>query len=192
MRIGLDFDGTIVDTTTAKVRFAREAFGEELSALETWGQVGRERIGEARFMEMVRASHEELTLTAPPMPGARDAIARLARDHELFVVTARSDDELPWAEQWVAAHAPAISSVVHTNRGPKLDACRALEIELMLDDIPSVLHDLAEAGLGAALIEAEYNRDQPRHERVHAVPHWRDFVALCARQAAASTRPRSR
>lgn len=191
MRIGLDFDGTIADTTTAKIRFARETFGVELSALETWGQVGRERIGDERFMEMVRAAHEELTLAAPPMPGATEAIARLARDHELYVVTARNDVEVPWAERWVAAHAPAIREIVHTSRAPKLDACRALGVELLLDDIPAVLHDIAEAGLDAALIEAEYNRDAPRHERVRAVPHWREFVALCARQAAASTRPRS-
>jgi len=180
MRIGLDFDGTIIDTTAAKMRFAREAFGVELTALETWGAIGRERIGEERFVEMVRAAHEELTLTTPPMPGAAEAIRRLARDHQLFVVTARNDVEVRWAERWIATHAPAISAVVHTSRAPKLDACRELGVELMLDDIPGVLHEIAEAGVGAALIEAEYNRDTPRHARVRAVPHWRDFVALCA------------
>lgn len=183
MRIGLDFDGTIIDTTTAKVRFAREAFGVELSALETWGAIGRARIGEERFMEMVRAAHQELTVSAPPMPGAREGIVRLARDHELYVVTARSALEVSWAERWVAEHAPAISGVVHTDRAPKLDACRELGIELMLDDIPSVLHELAEAGVDGALIEAEYNRDAARHERVRSVRHWRDFVALCAEAA---------
>ena len=57
MRLGIDFDGTIADTTDAKIRYALERFGETVTPIETYSEDGMRRLGEERFREMVEASH---------------------------------------------------------------------------------------------------------------------------------------
>jgi uncharacterized HAD superfamily protein len=188
MRIGLDFDGTIADTTGAKIRYAREVFGLEVTPLETWRAVGEPRLGPERFREMVVAAHHEYTEATEPMPGVLEVIERLAVDHELFIVTARTDQEVEWARRWVSSRALPVHALEHTNRASKLEASRRLALDVLLDDSPPVLLDIAEAGIGAALIETEYNRTLPRHVAVELVRHWPDFELLCGRLHAATAR----
>lgn len=191
MRIGLDFDGTIADTTGAKIRYAREVFGLELNALETWRAVGEPRLGAERFREMVVAAHHEHTEFTEPMPGVLEVIERLAVDHQLFIVTARTDAEVEWARRWVTARALPVQAVEHTNRASKLEASRRLGLDVLLDDSPPVLLDIAEAGIGAALIETEYNRALPRHLAIELVQHWPHFEELCRRLHVANWRAAS-
>ena len=190
MKIGIDFDGTIADTTGTKVRYALEAFGESISPEETFGPVGRGRLGDERYVEMVQAAHRGWTGGTPPMPGALDAMRRLAADHELYVITARTDEEIDHAKDWLRTFSAPARGVMHTARAAKVDACRERGIEFMLDDLPQVLHELAEAGIGTALLEAAYNRDVTRHEQIHLVRTWGDFVALCERVSGVSVADR--
>jgi uncharacterized HAD superfamily protein len=179
MRLGIDFDGTIADTTDAKIRYALERFGETVTATETYSEEGMRRLGEERFREMVEASHgTEWTLTMQPMPGAVEALHDLGTEHELFVVTARNDDEIGWAREWLEPHGLPFIDVVHTSRESKAIACDALAIDLMLDDSPYVLRQLEESRLQLALIDAEYNRAGELPERTHRVEGWTGFADL--------------
>src|SRR5262245_15835765 len=122
MKIGLDFDGTIADTTTTKIQYALETFGEAISAVETFG-AGRSRLGENRHREMVRASYRGWTARTEPMPGALEAIERLAHEHELYVITARVEDEIDHARAWLSERSVAVIEVLNTARAKKIDAC---------------------------------------------------------------------
>lgn len=191
MRIGLDFDGTIADTTGAKIRYAREVLGLEVTPLETWRAAGEPRLGAERFREMVVAAHHQYTESTEPMPGVLEVIERLAVDHELFIVTARTDAEVEWARRWVVDRALPVQSLEHTNRASKLEVSRRLALDVLLDDSPPVLLDIAEAGIGAVLIETEYNRALPRHLAIELVRHWPHFEELCRRLQAANWRATS-
>ncbi len=177
LRIGLDFDGTIADITWAKLRYAREAFGVELPAEATWGATGRELLGEERYGELVEAVHgTSLSVEMPPMPGAVETMARLRQHHELYIVTARLDNEAELAHEWLERNGVEVDGFVHTARASKAGPCTELGIAVHLDDSPLVLADVGETL--PALIEAPYNRTQPRDPRVRMVEHWRAFEAL--------------
>ena len=184
MRIGIDFDGTIADTTATKIRYALEVFGESITPVETFGLAGRGRLGDQRYVEMVQAAHQGWTHQAPPMPGALEAMRRLAVAHDLYVVTARNEDEVGPARQWLREFAVPAVEIVHTAGASKVDACRDLDVALMLDDLPTVLGELVGAGIEGALLETPYNRDLERHERLYLVPSWDHFVALAERLSA--------
>jgi uncharacterized HAD superfamily protein len=179
MRIGLDFDGTIADITWAKVRYAREAFGVDLAPEQTARPSAEPVLGRERYDDLVRVVHgSDLSLEMPPMPGALEVIDRLTVDHELIVVTARLDDEALLARQWLQAHEVPVSDLVHTARGSKADACRALDIRVHLDDLPRVFADIDHARTLPALIDTPYNRTQSRLAHVRVVEHWLAFEAL--------------
>ncbi|MEZ4502270.1 MAG: hypothetical protein R3C39_06570 [Dehalococcoidia bacterium] len=194
MRLGIDFDGTVADTTEAKVRYALERFGERVTGLETTGPHGAERLGHERYLEMVEAVHRtEWTLSIAPMPGAIEALHALAEHHELFIVTARTHEEIGWAREWLRPHGVPFRGVVHTNREPKDAACDTLGIDVMLDDSLYVLRQLEGVGAHLALMDAEYNRAGDYPVRTRRVIDWSAFIDLVAtteRDASAVSRPR--
>lgn len=179
MRIGLDFDGTIADITWAKIRYARDAFAVELTPEQTSRPSGEPVLGRERYDDLVRAVHgSKLALEMPPMPGALDVIGRLAANHELVVVTARLDHEAALAREWLEMHDVPVDDLVHTSRGSKADACRALDIRIHLDDLPAVFADIDHGRTVPALIDTPYNRAQPRLDHVRVVEHWLAFESL--------------
>jgi 5'(3')-deoxyribonucleotidase len=187
MRIGLDFDGTIADITWAKIRYARDAFGVELLPEQTARATGIPVLGAERYEQLVDAVHgSDLSLQMPPMPGALEAIERLASTHELYIVTARTDPEAELARAWIEECGMYVDGFVHTVRGSKAAACLDLNVAVHLDDNPGVLADLGETL--PALIDAPYNRAQPRDSRVQVVEHWHAFEALVESLAVAPGR----
>lgn len=181
MRLGIDFDGTVADTTEAKVRYALQHFGERVTGLETTGPHGAKRLGQERYVEMVEAVHQtEWTLSIVPMPGAIEALHALAERHDLFIVTARNDDEIGWAREWLRPHGVRFRDVVHTNRAPKDAACESLGIDVMLDDSPYVLRQLESLDTHLALMDAEYNRASEYPARTRRVIDWSAFTDLVA------------
>jgi 5'(3')-deoxyribonucleotidase len=177
LRIGLDFDGTIADITWAKLRYARETFGVEMAPEATWGTAGREVLGEERYAQLVEAVHgTSFSVEMPPMPGAVETMRRLREHHELYIVTARLDHEAELAHEWLERHGVQVDGFFHTCRTSKASHCLDLGLSVHLDDSPVVLEDLGDTL--PALIDAPYNRAQPRHERVRMVEHWRAFEVL--------------
>jgi uncharacterized HAD superfamily protein len=179
MRLGIDFDGTIADVTEAKIRYARERLGEDLTPLETNRAQGLPRLGERRYVQMVEATHAtDWTLTMRPMLGAIEVLQALAEHHELFVITARNDDEIGWARAWLEPHGLPFRDVIHTSRGSKAAACETLAVDLMFDDSPLVLRELEPCALHLALIDADYNRHLDLPDRAHRVDGWPAFHSL--------------
>jgi uncharacterized HAD superfamily protein len=185
VRIALDFDGTISDLIGGYVLYAREHFGVDVPYERAIGQ-RPPYLGEERHGEMVRAVlGSEFALSLDPLPGARQAIERLRGEHELFVVTARNDDEVPWAHRWMERHGIEVEDFVHTSRGPKLEACTALGATLILDDSPPVIDELHGTDVTPVLIDAPYNREAALPDGARRVEGWPEFEALCAEMAAA-------
>jgi uncharacterized HAD superfamily protein len=187
MRIGLDFDGTIAAWGGAMARWMQEngraPFDPDRHVVD---QVSGEHLH-----EMVRAIlATSLTLAMEPMDGALDAMRRLRAHHDLYVVTARNTDEGAWARRWIAQHAVPVTDVVETARASKADACRRLDLDVLLDDTPSALADLPAAGTLPVLLESRFRRDEPRDPALRIVDHWHDFEALCAALATPAGEPR--
>ncbi len=185
MRIALDFDGTIFDLLGAWIDHARERYGVDIPPDRAW--LGPDRyLDEHRHREIVLALvTSELTLDVSPLPDAREAMTRLAADHELFIVTARHEEEGRWAERWLDHHSIAVQGFAVTSRGPKLEACRAFGASLLLDDSPAVIEELHGSDVTPVLMDAPYNRAATLPPGVTRVEGWPAFETLCAELDAA-------
>jgi hypothetical protein len=184
VRIGLDFDGTLADIGATKQRFVRERWGILLEVADVGRSGALPVLGEERYVEMVEAVHgTDLVLDTAPVPGAIEVTRRLLDRYEVTLITARLDEEIELAREWLRLHGLGAMAMVHTSRGTKRDAWEAHRIDVHLDDTPSVLAEHPDA-MVPALIAAPYNAALTRCLATRAVPDWLAFEALVAELAA--------
>ena len=181
MRIALDFDGVIHDITAVKRRHAREFHGLDLGPADVWRPSVLDHLNEEQHQELVRIAHTT-ALQGPEhaLLGALEGITELAREHDLYVVTARNDDEVVFARDWLRAQGVPLRQIRHTRRQSKLDYCLALGVSVLLDDLPYVLRDIAGTSVQPVLLETAYNRTQELPGGVETVADWPAFIELCA------------
>ncbi len=181
MRIALDFDGTIADAAGAKIAYARETWGVELTRAHSMRPHAVPLLGEGRYDAMLfDVFGTERSVAMEPMPGAVESLRRLAKGHELHVVTARYEREGPFAQAWLDRHAIPVGSLTVTNRGAKVDHCVELGAHVLLEDSVGELTHFTEHehSVAMALLETPYNALEERTEGWHIVPDWPAFERL--------------
>lgn len=185
MRIALDFDGVIHDITAVKQRYARLVHGVELERAAVWRPRVLEHLTESEHTAMVEAAHmTPLGDHGDAMEGALEAISQLvADDHDLYVVTARNDGEIPFAREWLRALGVPLRQIRHTRRASKLEYCLALGVSVLFDDHPHVLQPLVGSAVHPVLLRTPYNAHLEVPAGATAVADWSAFVALCAERA---------
>ncbi|MGE0229829.1 MAG: hypothetical protein AB7I38_07805 [Dehalococcoidia bacterium] len=191
LRIGLDFDGVVHDVTGVKQRYARDAHGLDLGRADVWPPLVHDYLTVAEHAELVRVSHlTPLSGEREAMAGALEAIVRLAREHELFIITARTDEEAHLAREWLRVLGLPLRAVHHTSGASKLSVCRAVGVSLLLDDSPRVTREVSQPDVQAVLFSTPYNDGEELPAEACSVADWPSFVALC--EMAAELAPASR
>lgn len=178
MRVGLDFDGTIMDIALAKQRYVRDTWGIGLSIADTGRAGALPVLGEERYLEMVVATHRtEAMLDTPPIPGALEVAARLHAAHEVVIVTARLDEEIELAREWLGRRGLGDLPVVHTGWETKRAAWERHRTEVHLDDTPLVLTHHPDTMI-PALLHTPYNATLERCRLTCPVEDWLAFEHL--------------
>jgi len=181
MRIGLDFDGTIMDVALAKQRYMRETWGVEVSIADTARAGVLPILGEERYLQMVTAVHRtEAMLDTPPIPGALEVTPRLRDAHDVVVITARLDEEVELAREWLRMRGLGDVPVVHTAWETKRAAWEPHRTEVHLDDTPLVLTHHPDE-MVPALLHTPYNATLERCAKTEAVEDWLAFEQLVTR-----------
>lgn len=120
-----------------------------------------------------------------PVPGALETLHDLKeRDFSLAIVTARSESEVDFTEEWLSIFAPDLFdevTYIHrwiTQSGEKMakaDICRELDAHCLVDDNYDHCRFMAEIG-GRALLFGEYgwNQTQPLVPNMERVSDWED------------------
>lgn len=121
---------------------------------------------------------------ALPVAGATKALVRLSRRHSLHIITARGEQIEGVTVKWVEKNFPRhFESINLTNQFfdtsgkaiTKIDVCKRLGIELMIEDSPRNARQLAEAGVPVILLDAPWNqREMP--ENVTRVYSWAEIA----------------
>ena len=178
MRVGLDFDGTLMDIALSKQRYIKATWDIDLSIADTARAGALPVLGEERYLQMVVAVHRtEAMLDTPPIPGALDVTGRLLASHHVVIVTARLDEEVELAREWLRRHDLGAVEVVHTAWETKRGAWERLGTEVHLDDAPLVLMDHPE-GMVPALLHTPYNATQERCPLTRRMEDWLAFERL--------------
>lgn len=180
MRIGLDFDGTLMDIALAKQTYIKATWDIDLTIAETGRAGALPVLGEERYHQMVVATHRtEAMLDTPEVPGALDVTERLLASHDVVVITARLDEEIELAREWLRRRGLGGVRVVHTGWETKRAAWEEHRTEVHLDDTPLVLTHHPDA-MVPALLHTPYNASLERCAATRSVEDWLTFERLVA------------
>lgn len=186
MHVGVDFDDVLypyhyylkrrilnrfgIDLTTRRVTtffynqlpefrergISREDVWDEVMA--TWHQV---------------EDHQEAVLLDPDAP---DVLRRLGRQHEVILITARSEDTLPNVRLFLERQGIVPDQV-------RMGCTEKTGFDVLVDDFPKHALENAQHGGRSLLYTIDENSDfdvEP-HENVHRVHNWQEVATAIAR-----------
>jgi hypothetical protein len=111
-KIGIDYDGTIADTSGVKAHWLRERMGIEVPPWRTDRTHCVPIIGLENYERMSKFVYgRKGSLQAKEVPGSIDAIKELARFSQLFILTARPSHRIRWCKEWLRKK--GIHSFIH-------------------------------------------------------------------------------
>jgi len=187
MRLGIDFDNTLGDfvaliqrVTLERTGFEMRGLREQHPELDSLESIIHAAVGKERFESFLTEIHEtDLTLEMLPQPGAIEVAQRLARRHELVVVTARNDIECAAVGRWLERYRIPVSGVIATARAPKAPYALEQGLVVHLDDSAEVFAAFDEAHPTVpALLAHPMNAKATRAAHWRSVEHWLAFEAL--------------
>lgn len=155
VRIGIDFDNTLVGYDALFARLARERGWLRAGAASSKAGVKRALVRadghDLRWQRLQADAYGHRILEARAFPGALEFLARAERDgHEVFVVSHKSERShldpsvrlRDWARRWLKQGAPGLPPgrvLFASTRAEKVRLIDRLALDVFIDDLPEVL-----------------------------------------------------
>jgi uncharacterized HAD superfamily protein len=160
MRIGVDLDGILGDTTSFALLELNKHFGKSfiLEDVQDYDLGILYNICQAE-MTAFFAERETLIRDALPLvPGAREALDLLCKEHEIHIITARTENMRDLTRDWLHQHGLPYHSLVMVGCHDKRAACKAKKIALIIEDSMENAKMISAEGIPVYLLDAPYNR----------------------------------
>lgn len=163
-RVAFDIDGTITSLFPTLWNMAKY-FGKPMPELElvtdynlssVYGITEKDSMGFWKEMEYSicknsQADHERLTHMFKQF---------LDIDSEIYIITSRSEQFREVTEEWLSRNVIPYKELIMTSGKSKVDVLRENEIDLMVDDKPSLFYEAKEAGLKTRMVCVDYPYNQ--------------------------------
>ena len=184
MNIGVDFDGVVFDSEKmfrayAQIFNLKIDGNEQLDISELKAQK-RFNWGKVQFEQFLDECLLDVLKNAPMMPCAEKVLKAIAKKHKIYAITARGgldSREIDVTEERLKKENLPLEKVIYSTN--KLDVCKNLNIELMIDDWCETIEELAKNNI-KCLYFRDYILRQCTHKNVTEVHNWGDIaVTLC-------------
>lgn len=183
LRVGVDMDGVLADFNAGWMTRYNDEFGTQLQAshMDAWD--GPERLTHIgsmdEFWAWARGDGRSTFRDAPALPGAVEAVNRIAVQHRLVIVSSKFPWAIPDSLAWLADHGVRAREV-HFLWDKSVAAC-----DIYLDDATHVLRDLLAGRRQATVCRMVRAWNEPVAGAVD-IESWGQFEALVD---ALATRP---
>ena len=180
MRLGIDLDGVVADFTAGWVARYNAEFGTELhrDQIETWGGM----LDLAHFETMddfwtwtARGDNGSIFRHLDTYPGAIDALSRLARRHDIVILTTKPDWAIHDTFAWLSDQR-ILTREVHITEDKWRVPC-----DVYLDDAPHQLEELSRQRADATICRFVRPWNEPL-TGVRDIHDWDEFEALVQQQ----------
>lgn len=188
MKIGVDCDGVLTDMSKyifeyGEIWFKRKPDNPDgYSTAEIFGCTEKE---ELRFG--LRYFFTYCKKWPPRTDAVRINNILIDNGHQLYEITARkfvtAKNPLGWyskhlIKKWLKKYGFIFNEIYYCSEShsptDKLDACRKLQVDVMIDDKPEVALHLAENGIKVLLFDTRYNQ-KIEHDNIVRVYNWIDI-----------------
>ena len=174
MRIAIDIDSTLHHYWDQFEAAAKRRFGVELPYEEQLWHIDRLRPEQVKAC--VEETHSEAQiLAAKPYPDAVETIRAWKQDGHFIHITSHRDTAAHDAtERWLDRIGLPYDELYCSF--DKVSHCRAIGIELLIDDSPVNLEAAVDAGIRAATLSHPWNRDICEEEDIVCAPDWKGLA----------------
>lgn len=183
LRIGLDFDDTLMHTREALVDLLNNIHNTHLHPdnCTDYYLSDHWNLTEQQFTDMFNA-HEDAIHTQPPLAGMLETL-ELWKPHATFhVITGRPECWLPSALQWLAKHDIPIAQIISAKtQGGKGNASKLQNLDFFIDDHADFAKDIIGANIPVFLLDRPYNQSLA-HPLITRVKDWHEIQKIVAQK----------
>ena len=191
MNIGVDIDEVLAELTEAFLGYHNSLYGTKLKKKDMFSYSYHEVIGEKEEETRQKLLHffnSDFFHNIKTVQGAQKAIALLAKEHKLSIITARPHFIRQQTEYLIENNFPTyFTSITLTNqwhgRGAKRsksEVCKEMNVSIMIDDSLHHALDCASQGVYVLLMDINYPWNQTSEklpENIKRVHSWKEIVA---------------
>lgn len=177
VKIGLDLDGVIIDHTQNKIKTATE-LGFSVTAKETTSsKFLKAKMPDEAYMELQSRTYDEMSPTAPPIPGAIKSIKELHnRGFELFIISRRKipGPAVDWLQRYGILDIIPKEKIFFVKKDDQKEKiAQKLKLDIILDDQCKVLKELK-----SVKHTIFFNVHEVDNEGFCEVNSWKEFLKL--------------
>ncbi|MDD4289824.1 MAG: hypothetical protein PHH83_00925 [Patescibacteria group bacterium] len=184
MKIGLDFDGVISDTSKLKSLGAKMFYNLDISAEESTRDIivrKKKLLTHEQYLELQHSvsNNRKIGLLMSPVRYAIYYIRKLiASGHSISVITTRNGIALEIAEEWFSRKMPEfkVDFVGIDNGNSKLKS--AIGLDVFIDDTFEVLEELLGFVPNLYLFLWNYNLEDGFDSRIQRVSSWKEIYKI--------------
>jgi uncharacterized HAD superfamily protein len=187
MIIAIDVDEVLADLLSQFIAYHNDLYGtnlrrEEFVTYAWWDIIGDGYAADKeKIINFFKSPDVDLI---QPIAGAQAGVIELKRDNELVVVTSRHFSLSVLTEHWLNKYFPDTfskfyytKSVVNQNTLTKLEACRAVGAQLLIDDQYAFADEVADHDIKVLLFDQPWNRAYPPHKCITRASSWPDIIS---------------
>ncbi len=160
MRIGIDMDGVIVDTINFVASELSRYLDREVKPDEVAHNLGKIE----NVVQIFEEHGERLLCSLAPVELAADSINSIAREHEVYIISARFHVHYDITLQWLKKHGINVEKVIFTEGKGKSGICIENGIDVFIEDSARNALELADHGIKVILYSTEYNSSIQRED----------------------------
>lgn len=191
MVIGVDADGVLTDMSGFNYKYGENFFGHK--PVDYAGYTTAEIFGESKIREFFFGLRHfyDYCSRLEPRENAADVCRKLTSEgHSLYEITARKFSTMKnplgslsrrLFRDWIKKNSLPFKEIFfcsEKNTPPqKLEYCRKISADIMIDDKPDVALYLAENGVRVLLFDAPYNQFV-EHKNITRVKSWNEIYNL--------------
>ena len=181
MNIGIDFDGTIADTNTAKSSWIKENFDIYVPPYLCDRSSCENYIGKNNYDKISSVIYgREHTLSLKPYPGVIEALNKLYAASNLYIITARTGHNIKYAKEWLVKNDLLSLVTLHSAGGggvSKGKYCIKYSIKTMIDDDHRHLINLSNESIYPILFKHNAPSDYS-NGKLKICRSWQDIMLL--------------
>jgi len=181
LRIGLDFDDTLMHTREALVDLLNQIHNTNLHPdnCTDYYLSDHWNLTEQQFTDMFN-EHQDAIHTQPPLAGMLETLESWTPHATFHIITGRPECWLPSALEWLGKHNIPIAQIISARTaGGKGPASKLHKLDLFIDDHFTFAKEVADFNIPVLLLDRPYNRSLT-HPQITRVKDWHEIQTIVA------------
>jgi uncharacterized HAD superfamily protein len=194
MKIAIDIDDVLADFMVALIEFHNKTYKTKFkkndffsyNLWEVWGGTRKEAA------EKIFKFHKtSIYRNIKPITGSVEAIKKLRRSNELYVITSRHSDVIENTKKWIDKYFPDLFLKIYFSnsfygRSKKLkksDICRQLKADMLIEDSFEYAIDCLRPNRKIILFRRPWNKKYTIPKEISVVNNWSEVLKTVNKQS---------